>query len=99
MKKIKRQCAYCGEMAEDCRCSYRFKRMGGSSMQQHNTMRESTVAEFRKAFEEMIPHMKQDAHVAWMFSVTKLDDAKIAKADAKRKAGKVADKLLGKGRK
>lgn len=94
--KIKRKCAYCGE-GDKCDCKYRFKRMGGFSMQEHSTMRESTVAEFRAEFESNTKGMKQDAKVAWMWSVTKLDEKKIAKADEKRQAKKVADILLGKG--
>lgn len=94
MKK-KRLCAYCG-LGDGCRCSYRFKRMGGSSMQMHSTTRESTVAEFREEFERMTKDMKRDATAAWMFSITKLDEKKIVKADAKRTASRVADRLLGK---
>lgn len=93
--KIKRKCAYCGE-GDKCRCTYRFKRMGGTAMQEHNTMRESTVAEFRNEFEKRTKHMKQDAKCAWMWSVTALDEKKIAKADEKRHTKMVADRLLGK---
>jgi hypothetical protein len=72
--------------------------MGGTAMQIHNTSRQSTVAEFREEFEKMTKDMKQDATCAWMFSITKLDEKKIAKADEKRTATQVANRLLGKGK-
>lgn len=108
MKKIKRQCAYCGGVRyyapgtprpqDYCKCKYRFMRMGANGFETETTTGR-LVSKMREEIMKHLEYMDPNENVVFKFSVTKLDDTKIAKADAKRKAGKVADKLLGKGRK
>jgi len=106
--KCKPTCAYCGgpryhalntpRPADYCQCKYKFMRMGGSGFETYTTTGRP-VSDMRKDIMEYMDSMKQDAIVAFKFSVTKLDEAKIAKATVRRQAKKVADKLLGKGNK
>jgi hypothetical protein len=70
-------------------------RMGASGFETETTAGRP-VADMRKNIMEYMDSMKQDAIVAFKFSVTRLDEAKIAKAAEKRQVKKVADRLLGK---
>lgn len=103
--KRKPTCAYCGgpryhapgtpRPADYCDCKYKFMRMGGSGLETYTTVGRP-VADMRKDLMEYMDAMKQDAIVAFKFSVTKLDKEKIAKSAVKRQAKKVAERLLGK---
>lgn len=89
-------CAYCGGIGyypvgtkrpdKVCSCTYRYMRMGSSGFSISNTSRMTTAASMRKEVERYLEGMKPDAPVAFMFSVTRLDEEKIAKSDAKREA-------------
>lgn len=101
-------CAYCEgtryhapgtpRPANYCQCKYRFMRMGASGFETETTTGRP-VSEMRKNIMEHLDSMKQDAIVVFKFSVTKLDEEKIAKAKVKRHTKMVADRLLGKGNK
>ena len=105
-QEVEVQCAYCDglryhppgtERPENyCQCKYRFMRMGGSGFELQTTVMGRTVADMRKDIMEHIDRMKPDAPVAFKFSVTRLDEEKIAKAAVKRRTKRVANKLLGK---
>lgn len=106
--KRKPTCAYCEGIRYHapgtprpenyCQCKYKFMRMGGSGFETETTT-ERTVADMRKNIMEHIDSLRQDVNVVFKFSVTKLDEEKIAKAKVKRHAKMVADRLLGKGNK
>lgn len=106
MNKL-RSCAYCGlpgwrpegDRGPRCQCKYRIGRMGDFSIFTSNLSRETTVAEIRKIVNELLGSYKSETSAVFTFSITKLDPKKIAKADEKRQAAKVADRLLGKGSK
>lgn len=108
--KAKRKpiCAYCGgtlyhapgtpRPIDYCKCKYRFMRMGASGFEMQTTTGR-LASDMRKDILEYMDAMKQDVTVVFKFSVTRLDEAKIAKAKVKRRTKKVADRLLGKGNK
>lgn len=73
-------------------------RMGTSGFETYTTTGRP-VSEMREEIMKYMEPMKKDAIVAFKFSVTRLDEEKIAKAAVKRHTKMVADRLLGKGSK
>lgn len=78
----KRVCAYCNRIGHDreCRCKYKFMRLGSSAFEVQNFSSESTAAEMKKQFDKFIEHLA-DTNVrgGWMFSFTQYDEEKLKK--------------------
>lgn len=105
--KHKPTCAYCDGNSyyapgtprplNYCQCKYRFMRVGESGFEIETTTGKP-ASDMREEIMKYLDAMKPTASVVFKFSVTRLDEVKIAKAGVKRQVKKVADRLLGKGK-